>query len=72
MEKIDELCEELKREVTPENVAKLCKEYESLPEGILKDSVGLSLSLMKMVTEKRVRRYKHDKEKIQEATDGKI
>lgn len=64
MEELDKLCREIEKEVTPENVAKMCKEYENLPEGILKDSVGLSLSLMKMVTKKRVRSYKHDKEKI--------
>lgn len=60
MKKLDELCQEIEKEVTPENVAKMCEEYENLPEGILKDSVGLSLRLMKMVTKKRVKREKEN------------
>ena len=52
MKELDNLCEEIQKEVTPKNIAKMYKEYNSLPEGILKDSIALSLNSVRKVIER--------------------
>ena len=48
MRELDKMFEEIRKEVTPENVAKMHEDYARLPDGFLRDSIGLSLKLYEM------------------------
>lgn len=57
MKELDEMFEEIRKEVTPENVAKMYEDYARLPDGFLRDSIGLSLRLYEMAIKGELKKW---------------
>lgn len=55
MKELDEMFEEIRKEVTPENVAKMSEDYARLPDEFLRDSIGFSLKMYELAIKRRLK-----------------